>query len=128
MQKHQLFLPSCVQRCSEESNNAKVFSNSLATPIAGAKGGWGVLQPPGRGVLTPPPVGENSYICRGKQTKIWPTVPNHEKKYSPPVGEHSSSVGKFLAPPLATPILIDVLEHALNDRPDQNFVPQICSI
>ena len=48
-----------------------------------------------------PPVGENLYICRGKLTKIWPTVPNHEKKYSPPpVREHSPSVGKFQAPPL----------------------------
>ena len=59
------------------------------------------LQPPCRGVLAPPPpVGEILYICRRKLTKIWPNVPNHEKKYSPPVREHSPSVGKFLAPPL----------------------------
>ena len=51
---------------------------------------------------SPPPlfVGENLYICQGKLTKLWPTVPNHEKKYSPPLGEHSPSVGKFLAPAL----------------------------
>ena len=29
-------------------------------------------------------VGENLYICRGKLTKTWPTVPNHEEKDTPP--------------------------------------------
>ena len=59
-------------------------------PVVGTKGGWvatallsGSASPP---PPPPPRVGENLYICRGKLTKIWPTVPNHEKKYSPPSG------------------------------------------
>ena len=55
------------------------------TYSGGAKGGLG-----GGGATAPlsgsasSAVGENLYICRGKLTKTWPTVPNHEKKIAPP--------------------------------------------
>ena len=72
-------------------------------PVVAPKRGWGATALFSGSASPPPPVGENLYICRGKLTKIWPTVPNHEKKYCPPVGEHSPSVGKFLAPALTGP-------------------------
>ena len=47
------------------------------------------------------------------------TPTDHHPKESTNVKVYSNS--------LPTPILINVLQHALTDHPDQNFVSQICS-
>ena len=51
-------------------------------PVVAPKGAGG-LQPSCREYSPPPPVGENLYICRGKLTKIWPTVPTMKKNIAP---------------------------------------------
>ena len=52
-------------------------------PVVAPKGAGGYSPLVGEYSPPPPPVGENLYICRGKLTKIWPTVPTMKKNIAP---------------------------------------------